>query len=242
MTELHSNSLEYSFGAQRLIGFLAMPTAQAARAGVVLIHDAFGVGDFVREQALRLGAQGYAVLAADIWGEGRELRDAAEIGPMIGRVAGDRAQWMGRIGAAVETLARSADLDISRIALAGYCFGGASALEYLRTQRNVAGVVSLHGGLDLVGQDWSAARTSSKALVLTGSQDPMASESSLAFLQRGLTQSGVDWEVNLYGHVKHGFTRPDADRANKPQVIAYSESAARRSWQAMSRFLEEVLA
>lgn len=242
MTELQSNSLEYFFGAQRLIGFLAGPPAQAARAGVVLIHDAFGVGDFVREQALRLGAQGYAVLAADIWGEGRELRDAAEIGPMIGRVAGDRAQWMGRIDAAVETLARSAYLDISRIALAGYCFGGASALEYLRTQRNVAGVVSLHGGLDLVGQDWRAARTTSKALVLSGAQDPMASESSLAFLQRGLTQSGVDWEVNLYGHVRHGFTRPDAHRANQPQVIAYSESAARRSWLAMSRFLQEALA
>ena len=242
MTELQSNNLEYSFGAQKLIGFLAKPQAQAVRAGVVLIHDAFGVSDFIRGQAELLAAQGYAVLAADIWGDGRQLRDESEIGPTIGRFASDRAEWMGRIRAAIDTLADSADLDVSRSALAGYCFGGASALEYLRTQRHVAGVVSLHGGLDLVGQDWSAARTSSKALVLTGAEDPMASESSLAFLQRGLTQSGVDWEVNLYGHVKHGFTRPDADRANKPQVIAYSESAARRSWLAMSRFLQEVLA
>lgn len=45
------------------------------------------------------------------------------------------AEWMGRIRAAILTLADSADLDVSRIALAGYCFGGASALEYLRTQR-----------------------------------------------------------------------------------------------------------
>lgn len=242
MTELQSHPLEYSFGAQNLRGFLARPPAPAARAGVVLIHDAFGVGDFVREQALGLCAQGYAVLAADLWGDGRELRDAAEIGPMIGRLASDRAQWMGRIHAAVDTLAQHAGLDVARIALAGYCFGGASALEYLRTQRDVAGVVSLHGGLDLVGQDWRAARTSSRALVLTGAQDPMASESSLAFLQRGLTQSGVDWEVNLYGHVKHGFTRPDADRAGQPQAIAYSATAARRAWSAMGRFLHETLA
>lgn len=45
MTELQSNNLEYSFGAQKLIGFLAKPKAQAARAGVVLVHDAFGVSD-----------------------------------------------------------------------------------------------------------------------------------------------------------------------------------------------------
>ncbi|MEG3063148.1 MAG: dienelactone hydrolase family protein [Comamonas sp.] len=242
MTELQSNPLEYSFGAQKLKGFLAQPKTPVARAGVVLLHDAFGVGDFVREQALRLGAEGYAVLAADLWGDGRQLRAEAEIGPTIGRLASDRVQWMGRIRAAVETLAQHADLEVARIALAGYCFGGASALEFLRTQRDVAGVVSLHGGLDLVGQDWRAARTSSRALVLTGAQDPMASESSLAFLQRGLTQSGVDWEVNLYGHVRHGFTRPDADRANQPQAIAYSEPAARRAWLAMNRFLQETLA
>ena len=53
-----------SFGAQKLIGFLAKPKAQTVRAGVVLIHDAFGVSDFIREQAERLAALAAIVLSS----------------------------------------------------------------------------------------------------------------------------------------------------------------------------------
>jgi len=68
----------------------------------------------------------------------------------------------------------------------------------------------------------------------------MAKPSVLLELQKNLTQAGVDWEVNIYGNTKHGFTRPDSDRTNKPEVIAYNSQSERRSWAAMRRFLDEI--
>jgi dienelactone hydrolase len=240
-----NKEFEYSYDGARLVGHLCLPAATQAGAtvpGVVLVHDAFGLGDFMKQIATRLAALGYAVLAADVWGDGAQLRDESQIGPTIGRFASDRKTWMGRLQAAQQALAAQPAVDGSRVAIMGYCFGGASALEYLRAVGGVKGAVSLHGGLDLVGPDWGAASAGGKALILTGAEDPMAAAPKLLELQQAMSAAGVDWEANVYSHTKHGFTRPDSDRANKPQVIAYRKQSERRSWAALVRFLDEVLA
>lgn len=242
MSKLIANSLEYFHEGSRLQGYFCRPQDVAGKCpGVVLVHDAFGVGDFMQGIAERLAQLGYAVLAADVWGDGVQLREESEIGPMIGRFASDRKSWMGRLQAAQQTLAAQAGVDATRIAMVGYCFGGASVLEYLRTVGGVRGVVSLHGGLDLVGQDWRATPAGGQALLLTGFEDPMAGSTRLLALQQQMSEAGVAWEVTSYGHTRHGFTRPDSDRANKPAVIAYHARSDRRAWIAMRQFLEEIL-
>jgi dienelactone hydrolase len=157
-------------------------------------------------------------------------------------MASDRKTWMGRLQEAQKTLVAQAGVDSAKIAFIGYCFGGASVLEYLRVVGGVQGVVSFHGGLDLVAGDWSATPNGGRALILTGFEDPLANASKLLELENNLTKAGVDWEVSIYGHTKHGFTRPDSERANKSPVAAYNGQSDRRSWLAMRRFLEEIFA
>jgi dienelactone hydrolase len=241
VSRLTGNAVEYAFDSERLVGYFTRHGNSERQPGVVIVHDAFGVSDAMKGIADRVAALGYAVLVADVWGNGAQLRDESQIAPMIGRFASDRKTWMGRLQAAQQTLAAQPGVDGSRIAFTGYCFGGASVLEFLRSGADVAGVVSLHGGLDLVGDDWQAARAGSKALVLTGFDDPMASASKLLAVQQAMNAARVDWEANSYGLTRHGFTNPNAYRANRPEALAYSAQADRRSWAAMSRFLAEVL-
>lgn len=240
MTHILSTPLEYGDETARLVGYFCQP-AQGHCPGVLLIHDAFGLSDFFKGIAERLAKAGYATLAADVWGDGLQLRDDSEIGPMIGRFASDRKTWMDRLHAARETLAAQPGVDPSRLVIIGYCFGGASALEYLRLVGDVKGAVSIHGGLDLVGEPWTHTPVASKALILTGFEDPMAAMPRLLALQNSLNDAGIDWETDLYGHTKHGFTRPDSDRANRPEVIAYHPQSDQRAWAALERFLNEVI-
>ncbi|WP_157714695.1 dienelactone hydrolase family protein [Pseudomonas sp. PB120] len=233
--------LEYVHDDARLLGYFSQPEGDKLP-GILLVHDAFGVSDFIKGIAEKLAGEGYATLAADIWGDGKVLSSESEIGPMIGRFAADRKTWMGRLQAAREALAAQPGVDGERIVMLGYCFGGASALEYLRTVGDVRGAVSIHGGLDLVSEEWAHSPSPRKALLLTGYEDPMAALPKLAALQHNMNGAGVDWEVNLYGHTRHGFTRPDSDRANKPHVIAYHAQSDKRAWAALKRFLEESLA
>ncbi|WP_247256494.1 dienelactone hydrolase family protein [Pseudomonas moorei] len=241
MERTFNKSLEYIYDDACLRGYFSRPEGDALP-GVLLVHDAFGVSDFIKGIADRLSSAGYATLAADVWGDGTQLKSESEIGPMIGRFAADRKTWMGRLQAARKTLAAQPGVDSDRIVIVGYCFGGASALEYLRTVGDVRGAVSIHGGLDLVSEEWAHSPSLRKALLLTGYDDPMAALPKLASLQQSMNSAGVDWEVNLYGHTRHGFTRPDSDRANKPEVIAYHAQSDKRAWAALHRFLEESLA
>lgn len=243
MSQIAGKSVEYSYDSARLVGHFCKDGAAAdPRPGVVIVHDAFGVSDAMKQIAARVAELGYAVLAADLWGDGAQLKEESAIGPMIGRMASDRKCWMGRLHAAQEALAAQPGVNAGKIAMTGYCFGGASVLEYLRTTGGVKGVVSFHGGLDLVGGEWESAPAGGKALILTGYDDPTAKSATVVQLADNLTKAGVDWEIDMYGHTKHGFTRPESDRANKPEFVAYNAQSDRRSWAAMTRFLEEVFA
>lgn len=223
-----------------MVGYFCATESSQLLPGIVVIHDAFGLSDRMRHIVERLAALGYAALAADVWGEGKQLRDESMIRPTIGRFAGDRNEWMGRLKAAQAALLAQPATDRSKVALVGYCFGGASVLEYVRTVGGIRGAVSFHGGLELVGKEWGATSAGAKVLVLTGADDPAATASALLELQQNLTTAGIDWEVDIYSQTKHGFTNPDSDKANRPQFAAYNAQSDRRSWAAMHRFLEEI--
>jgi dienelactone hydrolase len=237
--KLTAQSLQYSHAGTELIGYLVRRQG-TARPGVLLIHDAFGVSEPMKAAARRIAELGYSVLLIDLWGEGRTAGSDEEVGPLIGPLVSDREVWVGRVRAGHEALLAHPDVANAPVTAVGYCFGGSSALEYLRHGGGVDGVVTFHAGLDTVGTDWSQAHPDAKVLVLTGAEDPIAPRDLLERLKDGLTGAGIDWEVALYGATKHAFTNPHADKAGRPEMLAYNPRADRRSWNAFTRFLEEI--
>ncbi|MFF2329543.1 MULTISPECIES: dienelactone hydrolase family protein [unclassified Streptomyces] len=233
MSDQVSRDIPYTRDGTRMIGHLCAPAASEDLPAVLLIHDAFGLGDDMIATAGRIAELGYAVFAADLWG-GRTLpRTHAEIGPLMGGLAGDRARWMARVEAARVAAAEQPEVDASAIAVLGYCFGGSTALEYVRTGGEVRGAVSIHGGLDTVELDWSALTPGASVLLCTGADDSMAPLDTLARLQTAMSAAGVEWEVDLYGNTKHAFTNPGAASAD----AAYNPRSAARAWESSTGFL-----
>lgn len=242
MPRLITRDVEYSDDGTRMVGHLAAPDAGEAKPGILLVHDAFGLTDDLIEQSERFAEIGYAVFAADVWGDRHTPTDQAEIGPLIGSMVSDRAAWMGRIRAAHDTMASLEEVDESAICAIGYCFGGSTALEHLRTGASLRGVIGIHAGLDLLSPGWSSADASARVLICTGAEDPMATAEQRSALEHELTDAGIEWETNLYSHTKHAFTSPHADHSPMRDVVAYNPSAAARARAATTRFLGDVLA
>jgi dienelactone hydrolase len=242
MSPIVSRDIDYVFGDTRMQGLLLAPEGAESSPTVVLIHDAFGLAGFSLDAAHRYADLGYVVFAADVWGDRFQPTDESAIGPVIESMVSDRAEWHARIAAAHEAAIAQPEVDPTRIVMAGYCFGGSSALEYARTGADLSGVVAIHPGLDLLDPDgeW-ALDTSLRALVCVGADDPMATPEQRAALTTAMTGAGVDWELDLYGGTVHGFTNPILVHSPAPHVIAYHPGSAARAWASTVRLLAETL-
>jgi len=239
MSSTTARDINYDHAGVTMVGRMVVPGDGVGKLpGVIVIHEAFGLGDHAIAAAERLAEAGYAAFALDLWGD-RQQCSLPGVMDNIAQLVSDGTAWMGRIEAARAVFASQPEVDADRMAAIGYCFGGASALEFARTGHTIKAVVSLHGGLDPVGKDWSA--NQARVLVCTGFDDPMVPASALTAFEVAMTAAGVNWEINLYGGTKHSFTNQDAASAGMPDAIAYNEQADRRSWDSLTRFLSEAL-
>jgi dienelactone hydrolase len=241
MSGLLKKDMEYHCGSLRMNGYFSVATeGQAKRPGVLIVHDAFGLDSHCIDIADRLAAKGFAALALELWGDRRQFIDSQDAMSAITVLLNDREMWMGRVEAARRTLIAQPSVDGARIAAIGYCLGGSTVLEFARLGGDIEGVVSFHGGLDLVGTDWNAAKVKARLLVCTGAEDPLVPWAALTAFQDNVRRGGVNWELDIYCRAKHSFTRPDAAARSTPERSGYDPQAERRSWRAMLNFLGEI--
>lgn len=236
---IQTRLVEYRHEQTLLEGFLAWDDAAGARPAVAISHAWGGRGEFEQAKAIRLAEQGYTGFAIDMYGKGVRGSNPEENAALMTPLMEDRVLLQQRICAGIDVLRQQAEVQDSRIAAIGYCFGGLCVLDLARIGSDVRGVVSFHGLLTAPGNT-AGTTVSARVLCLHGYDDPMAQPDSMLELASELSAAGADWQVHAYGNTVHSFTNPAAD--DKAAGTAYDAGADRRSWQAMNNFLEEVLA
>ncbi len=174
-----------------------------------------------------------------MFGKGVRGANREENSALIAPFLQDRALLQARIKHIISILQDQPEIDSSRIAAIGYCFGGLCVLDLARSGADIGGVVSIHG-LFNPPDPAPGVPISAKVLALHGHEDPMVPVEAVNGLEQELTAAGADWQIHVYGGAMHAFTNP---KANDPEFgTVYNETAAARSWQAMVAFLAEVLA
>lgn len=238
--QVRTERIEYRHGDTLLEGYLAYDDAVAGkRPGVLVVHEWWGMNDYVKRRAEQLARLGYVAFALDMYGKGTSTADPKEAGRLSGIFRNDRPFGRARAAAGLNVLKNRPQVDPARIAAIGYCFGGTVVLEMARGGADLKGVVSFHGGL-ATPNPADAKNIKGRVLVLHGADDTFESPAEIAAFQEEMRQAGVDWEMNYYGGAVHSFTNPDAGKAGI-KGVAYNETADRRSWQAMRDFFNEIL-
>ena len=237
---LVTKTVEYRQGDTVLEGYLAYDdSVKGARPGVLVIHEWTGLTDYEKRRTEQLAALGYLAFAADIYGKGVRPATAQLAAKEAGKFRGaNRTLLRARAAAGLDKLASFEEVDPSRLAVIGYCFGGTAALELARSGAKQLGTVSFHGGLDTpVPAD--ALKIRGKVLALHGADDPHVPAEQVAAFQQEMRLAKVDWQMISYGGAVHSFTNPKS--GNDPaKGIAYNEKADRRSWEAMQQFFTEI--
>lgn len=237
---LQTRLVDYSDGGVALQGEMAIDdTRSGVRPAVLVAHQWGGRDEFTGAQARMLAELGYVGFALDMYGKGVRGSSVEENSKLLTPFMEDRKMLARRIASALETVRKQADVDASRVAAIGFCFGGLCVLDLARSGADVRGVASFHGLLKPPGHT-AGDRIKARVLVMHGSDDPMAPMEDIVALRQELNAAGADWQVHIYGHAKHAFAVPGA---NMPDIGAvHNADAERRSMASLRLFLQEVLA
>lgn len=214
------------------------------RPAILIAHAWRGLDDFAKEKAEELAKLGYVAFAADLYGEGKTANTDEQAAALMLPLFLDRSLLRERIGAAYDVLSKQRLADKKKIGAIGFCFGGLTVIELLRSGLPVKGVVSFHGVLgnamgDAVAKvEFNADLIKGSLLILHGHDDPLVSAKDIADIQKEFTTAGVDWQMHIYGHTVHAFTNPKVK--NVETGLAFNKTANDRAWQSMRNFFESL--
>jgi carboxymethylenebutenolidase len=222
-TEIATSSVNYFDNAT---GYLATPTSTQRAPGVVMVHEWWGLNENIKNQADELAAEGYRVLAVDLY-DGEVATSASRAQQLSSSIAQERAR--SNMQAAVAYLRGEG---APRVAGLGWCFGGGQALELAMTDTELAGHVIYYGSSMATSTD-ALASVQAPVLGIFGADDQVVPTTTVAQFERSLNELGIENEIHMYEGVGHAFANPSND--------GYAPEKAADAWQKTLRFLEQRL-
>ena len=204
--------------------------------GVVVIHEAFGLTEGIREQTDRLASRGYLAFAPDLYGGKHWVRCVrgafqqlrAGHGPAFTTIEATRAWLASRPECSGTT------------GVIGFCMGGGFAL--LCAPRDGFAAVSVNYG-EVPDDAETSLEGACPVVGSFGARDPMGTKPPNR-LEQALTTLGVPHDIKIYPEAGHrfmhqpqGLLAPLAGAAH----MAYHESAAEDSWRRIFAFFDEHL-
>ena len=217
--EMKTQWVDYNHGDLKLKAYTAYDDkVTGKRPAILMIHDREGMTDHTKSEVENWSKLGYVVFGADIFGV--LPKNLEEIQAQTNMFRKDHPLLRARTQAAFDTLVKNPMVDASKIALIGYCFGGAVGVEYGSTGAPLAANVSIHGSFGGHEAGW-AKNVKGMYLILHGSEDPNYPTEFNKVVDE-LRGAKVPFEVELYSGTAHGFSRPK----NKAEERANAESIA----------------
>ena len=238
---MRHETLTYAADGLTMHSQLFLAPSAGPRPGVLVFPEAFGLGEHALSRAARLAELGYAALACDLHGAGRQIDELEEAIALLQPLYAEPARTRARARGGLDALVARAEVDATRIAAIGFCFGGTMALELARSGAELRAVVGFHSGLATTAPRSDAKAVKARVLVCIGADDPVIPPAQRAEFESEMREGEVDWQMHLYGRTVHSFTNREAARRNRPEAIRYSAEADARSWAAMRQLFAECL-
>jgi len=232
----------YKSGDTVMKGYLAYDdNIQGRRPGVLIVHEWWGHNEYVRMRARMLAEMGYAALALDMYGDGRQADHPSDAGKFATEVMKNAALGERRFNAALEYLKKQDMVDPAKIAAIGYCFGGGVVLHMARQGADLKGAASFHGSL-ATATPAKPGMVKAKILVLNGDADKFTTPQQIEAFKQEMQNAGAVYRFISYPNAMHSFTNPDADMYAKKfnMPVGYNADADKQSWAELDKFLKEI--
>ena len=224
MTQV-AQSVSYQSGTRQLDGYLARPEGDGPFPAVVVIHEAFGLNEHIKDIARRFAGEGYVALAVDLFaGRNRAICMVRFMGGLLFNSRDNGS--IHDLKASLTFLAGQPGVDASRIGAVGYCMGGSFAIAWACTDDRLKAVAPYYG------MNPRPLEAVARLCPVVGSYpDKDFTTSHAQKLDVELDRYNIPHDIKIYPGSKHSFFN-DTSRN-------YNEKAAQDSWERVLRFFEE---
>src|SRR4030067_1422053 len=125
ISQIQTDVVEYKHDKAVLEGYVSYDKAlKGPRPGILVVHEWYGVNEYVKKRAEQLAQLGYVAFVVDMSGQGIRPTTPQECGSQAGKYRNDRPLMRARVKAALDELKKNKMVDPKKIAAIGYCFGG----------------------------------------------------------------------------------------------------------------------
>jgi carboxymethylenebutenolidase len=177
---------------------------------VIMIHENRGLNDNIKDTADILAKQGYVVLAVDLF-QGQVTADPNQARELSSSVRNNPGIAIENMKSAIAYLSSLQNVNASRIASIGWCFGGGQSLQLALNSEDypLAATIIYYG--QVVNDTNQISKIKWPVLGIFGDQDQSISVDSVKAFEQALNETGVTNEIYIYPGVGHAFANPSND-------------------------------
>lgn len=223
-------------GGDKLRAWVSYPERKDKAPVIIVIHEIFGLSDWIRAVADQLAADGYIAVAPDLLtGKGPNGGGTEAFASRDDVVAGVRALTPDEVVKkldAVRAYAMKLPAANGKTATVGYCWGGSTSFTYATRQPGLGAAVVYYGGSP---SDASAlAAIKAPVLGLYGEDDARVN-ATVPPAQAEMKKLGKVFDVHTYAGAGHGFLRAQSGREGA------NLKATQQAWPTMLAFFKQHL-
>ena len=222
-------NVSYKSGDETVQAILYTPEGKGPFPGIIVIHEWWGLNDWVKEQASKLSDLGYVALAIDLY-RGKVATTPDEAHELMRGVPEDRAAR--DLHAAFEFLKSQSNVKKDRIASIGWCMGGGYSLDVALQEPTLAADVINYG--HLATDPRSLKQINAAILGIFGGQDRGIPVEDVKKFEQSLKQMDKKVDIVIYPDAGHAFENPN----NKS---GYRADDAADAWKRTVKFLADTL-
>ena len=221
--------VSYKSGDETVNAILYTPQGKGPFPALVVIHEWWGLNDWVKDEASKLADQGYVALAIDLY-RGKVATTPDEAHQIMRGVPEDRANR--DLLAATAFLATQKDVDAKRIGSIGWCMGGGYSLNLAIADPKLKVAVINYG--HLASDDATLKKINAAILGIFGGQDKGIPPADVKKFEAQLKALGKTADIHIFPDAGHAFENPN----NK---AGYRADDAAEAWKLTAAFLAKYL-
>ena len=210
-----SRNVSYKSGDETVNAVMYTPQGKGPFPALVVIHEYWGLNDWVKEQASKLADQGYVTLAIDLY-RGKVGTTPDEAHELMRGVPEDRA--LRDLLAASSYLRAQKNVDPNRVGSIGWCMGGGYSLNLALNDPKLKAAVINYG--HLATDDAALKKINAAILGIFGGQDRGIPPADVKKFEAQMKTLGKTVEIHIFPDAGHAFENPNNKQGYRAEDAA----------------------